>query len=79
MIARAFALIQFTSIVTKPVSTAGWIGKSVDLSTRGNAEAHFLVYSCELDISLDLHLAMPGTRRQLRLKGLEFLGEIQAQ
>jgi hypothetical protein len=77
-IARAFGLVHLTLILSRPVSTSDWIGKVVDLASHGGAEAHFLVYSPALEISLDLHLAMFETRRQVRSKGLDFLGEIRA-
>ena len=77
LLARLGAFIQFAIILTKPVSTETWIGKSVDVNSRNGAEGYWLVYSHQQDVSLELHLALPSTRRQVREKGLQILTDIQ--
>lgn len=78
LLARLGAIIQFSIILTKPISTEAWVGKSVDVNRGNGAEGYLLLYSHQQDVSLELHLAHPDVRRrQLRERGLQILTEIQ--
>lgn len=76
LLTRALAIVVGARIHHKHIEHEVWHGKAVVVVRRVGAEAHFLVYSPELDLSLDLNIEIVDDDVGCFKYGMQLLGEI---
>lgn len=73
---RLVSMLLLKWTTTKQIKEYGWTGKAIISYGKEDSEIHFIVYSEELDISVNLHLQLPEKSNSAYEKGLGYLKEI---